>query len=339
VALSGDGNTLVVGSRDHPVRPGGRMRGRVEIFRLSIDGTAWERVLLHDGESDLLKLGHAVSINRAGDRVLASAGVDLAVAGAGTVYTFALGGEDGRTWSRAESIAQPASSGKGQTAFGCSVALTADASMAAVAACRDVVDLPRGQNGRCVPFAFFVVATLVYSPCPPSLKGHVNVSKPNYLSVHSMNAAAPSISSHTHTHRSCGFFASFAHAATPRVSFHNPANPTAGPSRPDLTYVYPNGAFGASLAVSGSGGIVAVGTNSFLGGIYTYSWDALAGEWWPLRYIPVSTATALGRALALSESGRRMLYLERASRQMVVVDFVPNQAEPPADAQPGDAAP
>lgn len=248
VALSGDGNTLVVGSRQHP--GGGVLRGRVEVFRLSADGKAWESALVQDGESDSFRLGHAVSINRAGDRVLASGGVD---SGAGAVLTFALGADGG--WSRADTVEPPITAGAGQTGFGSSLAVATDGSIAAVGAWKDVVDLPRGQNGR--------------------------------------------------------------------VSFHSPADPKSGPARPDITYGYANGMFGASVSVSGDAGVVAVGTNSFLGGVYTYRWDAQAGQWEALRHIPVSTATALGRSLALSQDGSRMLYLERASRQLVVVDFVP----------------
>jgi hypothetical protein len=91
--------------------------------------------------------------------------------------------------------------------------------------------------------------------------------------------------------------------------------------RPDLTYAYPNGMFGASLSVSGDGSVVAVGTNSFLGGIYVYAWDAEAGAWSQLPGIPVSTVSVPGKALALSASGTRMLYVERASRHIVVADF------------------
>jgi hypothetical protein len=99
-------------------------------------------------------------------------------------------------------------------------------------------------------------------------------------------------------------------------------SPTDDNIRPSIRYSYPNGMFGASVSLSADASIVAIGTNSFLGGVYVYSWDETTQAWNTLKHIPISTTTALGRSVSLSASGTRLLYVERTSRQLVVVDYV-----------------
>lgn len=238
VSMNGEGTKIIIGYKQHP--GGGNLRGKIEIYEL-VDGD-WKSTFEQNGDEDMLRLGHAVSMDKDGTHAIASGGTDST----GIVYAFQVM-DDGK-WQRS-AVSHTGTAGAG---FGNSLSMSADGTLRAVSAWKDVVDMSRGQNGR--------------------------------------------------------------------VHFHSDSQLDI---RPEIRYSYPNGMFGASVSMSVDGSIVAVGTNSFLGGVYVYIWDEAGQAWNVLKNIPISTVSAPGRSIALSASGSRLLYVERASRQMVVVDYIP----------------
>lgn len=266
VALDGAGLTMIVGLKQYSgesaqagVGSTGRMRGSVAIYGYDALMNKWRVQLQQVGDSDMARLGHAVAVSRDGETASASEGAGS------RVYSFARQA-DRTTWLRTETVLSPVESVT--SGFGNSLSLAAavpgvSGTLMCVAAWKDVVDLPRGHNGK---VRFYALG---------SVGGGEAASVSTWQEV-----------------------------------------------RPAIAYTYPNGMFGASVSMSADGSVVAIGTNSFLGGIYTYQWDEASQAWKELRHLPISTNTALGRAVSLSASGTRMLYVERASKEFVVADYI-----------------
>jgi hypothetical protein len=99
-------------------------------------GAEWQSVFVQDGDTDGAMLGHAVSINRAGTTALASGGYD------GKVYTFDLAPGGGGGWTRNMDVSP---SGPPPTEFGNSLAMSADGSVRAAGAWKDVMNMRRGE--------------------------------------------------------------------------------------------------------------------------------------------------------------------------------------------------
>jgi hypothetical protein len=151
VSLSGDGTRMIVAFRNHPGE--GILRGRVEIFHL--EGDAWVSKFGWNGEVDRLRLGEAVAMSRSGNRAVATGITD----GKGGVVSFEYVADE---WVHNIEMTPP--SGNMNADFGNAVAMSADGSVIAVGARKDLAGFPAHQNGKVV---FYCGTTT--SNCRPEL--------------------------------------------------------------------------------------------------------------------------------------------------------------------------
>jgi len=141
VALSGDGNTAVVGAMTR-----NNYQGAAFIFTRA--GTAWtqqQELAASDGLAfDLL--GYSVALSGDGSTALVSAPVKSVAQGAAYVFT-----RSGMTWSQQQKLTAPDPSNNAQ--FGYSVALSGDGNTALLGA-------PNGNSTRGLSYVFTRSATL-----------------------------------------------------------------------------------------------------------------------------------------------------------------------------------